>query len=141
MDQSGINILEAVTGVGGVIGFLVSILMIAATWKIFTKANKAGWKAIIPIYNTYVMLKIVGRPGWWLILLFVPAVNVIFAFILAYDTARAYGKDVGFTIGLILLPVIFLPILGFGSSRYVGAVAGNSPQRNRQDQNRRPSQR
>jgi ABC-type sulfate transport system permease subunit len=127
MNQSA---LEAIASVGGIISFLIGVLMIAAMWKLFTKANRAGWKAIIPIYNTYIMLKIVGRPGWWLVLLLIPFVNIIFAFILAHDIAQAYGKGMGFTIGLILLPIIFLPILGFGSSQYAGPVANTSPQRN-----------
>jgi hypothetical protein len=53
------------------------ILMIAACWKIFTKAGQPGWAAIIPIYNWYVLCKIVGRPGWWVILLLIPFINFI----------------------------------------------------------------
>jgi Family of unknown function (DUF5684) len=100
------------------------ILMIAACWKIFTKAGQPGWVAIIPIYNWYILCKIVGRPGWWVILLFIPFVNFIVGIILCIDLAKSFGKGVGFGIGLILLGVIFFPILGFGSAQYQGPAAG-----------------
>jgi hypothetical protein len=99
------------------------ILMIAAVWKIFTKAGQPGWGSIIPIFNWYIWCKIVGRPGWWVILLFIPVVNFIIGIILCIDLAKSFGKGVGFGIGLILLPVIFCPILGFGSAQYQGPAA------------------
>lgn len=49
--------------------------MIIAMWRIFTKAGQPGWAAIIPFYNIYVLMKVVGRPGWWLILFLIPLVN------------------------------------------------------------------
>ena len=101
------------------------ILMIAACWKIFTKAGQPGWAAIIPIYNWYVLCKIVGRPGWWVILLLIPFINFIIGIILCIDLAKSFGKGVGFGIGLILLGVIFFPILGFGSAQYQGPAAGS----------------
>ena len=100
------------------------ILMIAACWKIFTKAGQPGWASIIPIYNWYVLCKIVGRPGWWVILLLIPFVNFIIGIILCIDLAKSFGKGVGFGIGLILLSLIFFPILGFGSAQYQGPTAG-----------------
>jgi hypothetical protein len=100
------------------------ILMIAACWKIFTKAGQPGWAAIIPIYNWYILCKIVGRPGWWVILLLIPFINFIIGIILCIDLAKSFGKGVGFGIGLILLGVIFFPILGFGSAQYQGPTAG-----------------
>ena len=101
-----------------------TILMIAACWKIFTKASQPGWAAIIPIYNWYIFCKIVGRPGWWVILLLIPFVNFIIGIILCIDLAKSFGKGVGFGIGLILLGIIFFPILGFGSAQYQGPTAG-----------------
>ena len=103
-----------------------TILMIAACWKIFTKAGQPGWAAIIPIYNWYILCKIVGRPGWWVILLLIPFINFIIGIILCIDLAKSFGKGVGFGIGLILLGLIFFPILGFGSAQYQGPAAGGS---------------
>jgi len=100
--------------------FAVVILLIAAMWKVFTKAGQPGWACIIPIYNLYVLCKIAGRPGWWVLLMLIPFVNFIILIIIAIDIAKAFGKGVGFGIGLILLPFIFYPILGFGSAQYQG---------------------
>ncbi len=94
------------------------LLMIASMWKIFDKADQAGWASIVPIYNIVVLLRIVGKPTWWLLLLFVPLVNFIVIIILVNRLSQAFGKSTGFTIGLILLGVIFYPILAFGDSEY-----------------------
>jgi hypothetical protein len=103
--------------------FVFAILMIAALWKVFTKAGQPGWAAIVPILNTYFLCKIAGRPGWWVILMFIPFVNLIIWIILCIDVAKSFGKGVGFGIGLLLLPIIFFPILGFGTARYQGPSA------------------
>ena len=104
--------------------FAVIILLIAAMWKVFSKAGQPGWAAIIPIYNMYVMCKIAGRPGWWVILLLIPLVNFIILIILCIDISKAFGKGVGFGLGLLFLGIIFWPILGFGSAQYHGPSAG-----------------
>jgi hypothetical protein len=108
----------------------ILIVVIAGMWKTFTKAGRPGWAAIIPIYNWYVLLEIVGRPTWWLAFLLLPFIPVIgslallvVAFIVYWDLAKSFGKDVGFAIGLTLLSFIFFPILGFGSAQYIGPMA------------------
>jgi Family of unknown function (DUF5684) len=101
------------------------LLMIAALWKMFTKAGQPGWGILIPIYNIYLICKIAGRPGWWLILMLIPFVNFIIAIILYVDIAKKFGKGVGFAIGMLFLPFIFFPILGFGSAQYQG-LAGST---------------
>ena len=101
------------------------ILMIAACWKIYTKAGQPGWACIIPIYNIYIWCKIVGRPAWWIILMLIPFVNFIVGIVLCIDLAKSFGKGVGFGIGLALLGIIFFPILGFGSAQYQGPTAGS----------------
>jgi hypothetical protein len=103
--------------------FVVIILLIAAMWKVFSKAGQPGWACIIPIYNIYVLCKIAGRPGWWVLLMLIPFVNFIILIIIDIDIAKAFGKGVGFGIGLVLLPFIFFPILGFGSAQYQGSAA------------------
>src|ERR1700722_13809837 len=96
------------------------ILMIAGFWRVFSKAGQPGWAAIIPILNVYFFLKIAGKPGWWLLLMFIPLVNLVIAIIATVDLARSFGKGTGFAIGLLLLPAIFYLILGFGSATYQG---------------------
>jgi hypothetical protein len=122
------------SGTGSVFGIVIAclfaIVMIAAMWKVFTKAGYPGWAAIVPFYNTYTLLKIVGRPGWWLVLMFIPFVNVVIAIIVAIDLAKSFGKSGVFAFfGLILFSFIGYSILGFGSARYLGpAAAGPATQ-------------
>ena len=106
-----------------VISLAVAVLMIAGMWLIFRKAGRPGWAAIIPLYNMYTLLKVVGRPGWWLILYFIPLVNVVIEIVVFLNLAQSFGKGGGFAVGLIFLPFIFVPVLGFGSSRYTGPAA------------------
>lgn len=94
------------------------VLIIAGIWKVFAKAGQPGWAAIIPIFNVYILLKVAGRPWWWLLLLLIPLVNIVIVFVVAIDVAKAFGQGVGFGIGLALLGFIFYPILGFGDATY-----------------------
>lgn len=110
----------ALLGVQLVVQLIVSVVILAAMWVIFTKAEKPGWAAIIPIYNIVVWTEIVGRPTWWVLLFFVPFVNFIVLIILYNDMAKSFGKGVGFTVGMILLGIVFLPMLAWGDAQYQG---------------------
>ena len=107
------------------IGYVIFMLAFAAVeliamWKIFTKAGVAGWKCLIPFYNIYCLLQIVGKPTWWMaMILLVPIANVIFGIMMLDALAKAFGKSTGFTLGLIFLSPIFTLILGFGKDKYV----------------------
>jgi len=98
----------------------IALVLIIAQWKIYQKAGKPGWASIIPIYSTIVLLEIVGKPWWWILLMLIPIVNIILAIWVINLLSKSFGKDVGFTIGLILLSIVFYPILGFGSAQYKG---------------------
>jgi hypothetical protein len=105
----------------GLIWLAVIVIEIIAGWKIFEKAGQPGWASIIPIYSTYVMLKIVGKPTWWLAMIcLVPIANIVYAIWLVNMLSKSFGKDEGFTVGLLLLGIVFWPILGFGDSKYIG---------------------
>jgi hypothetical protein len=108
--------------VGGLIGLAIGLIIIIAMWKVFSKAGQPGWAAIIPIYNLYVLCKVAGRPGWWLLLMLIPFVNFIIFIIICIDIAKNFGKGAGFGLGLAFLGVIFFPILGFGSAQYQGGA-------------------
>ena len=95
-----------------------TIPFVVAIWLLFEKANQEGWKSLIPIYNVYILIKIARKPTYWLLLLFIPFVNIIFTIWIWNRIAKAFGKDEVFTIGIILLGIIFIPILAFGSSTY-----------------------
>ncbi len=104
---------------------VMMIIAIAGVWKVFTKAGEPGWAAIVPFFNFYVMLKIAGKPGWWLLLIFVPLVNIVIIIMTLHGISKSFGKGVGFTLGLLFLGMIFYPILGFGSAQYQGANGGD----------------
>jgi hypothetical protein len=112
-------------GAGALIFMLAfAVLMIASMWKVFTKAGKPGWAAIVPIYNIVVLLEIIRKPMWWIAMFFIPFVSLIFAILMYVELAKAFGKGGGFAAGLILLSPIFFPILGFGGAQYVYGQAG-----------------
>lgn len=108
------------------------VLVVASFWRILSKAGEPGWKVLVPFYNAWTYARIVGRPGWWGLLLFVPLVNLVIGVIMSLDLARSFGKDDAFGLGLALssvigiLGLIFYPILAFGDSRYLGP-AGPAP--------------
>jgi hypothetical protein len=110
---------------GGAIGCVLMVFylalivaIIAGLWKVFTKAGKPGWAAIVPIYNIIVLLEIVGKPLWWIVLFIIPLVNIVAAILVNVALAEKFGKGIGFAVGLILLPIVFIPILGFGDATY-----------------------
>ncbi|MGB7749159.1 MAG: DUF5684 domain-containing protein [Verrucomicrobiia bacterium] len=105
----------------GLIFLVILVAIIAGIWRVFTKAGKPGWAAIVPIYNLIVLLEIAGKPLWWIILFFIPLVNLIAAILVGIAVAKNFGKSDAFGIGLGLLGFIFYPILGFGDAQYQGA--------------------
>jgi hypothetical protein len=142
----GSNAVQTATGAGVLVGtalifviFMViialaaAIIQLIATMKIFKKAGKPGWAAFVPGYSNVLTCEIGGiDPRWVLIELYsgivciIPLIGflaylavIIYYLILAnVSLARAFGKSDGFAVGLILLPVVFYPILGFGSAKY-----------------------
>ncbi|PXY30891.1 DUF5684 domain-containing protein [Prauserella muralis] len=108
-----------------VVSLAITVFMIAAMWRLFTKAGQPGWAAIVPIYNTIVLLRIVGRPWWWLLLMLIPLVNFIILIIVYIDLARSFGKGTGFGVLMVFFSYVCIPILAFGSARYVGPAGGD----------------
>ena len=103
-----------------IIQLAILVAVIAGGWKMFEKAGEPGWAFIVPIYNIVVLMKIAGRPVWWIVLLFIPIANIIVAFLMWIDVAKSFGKSAGFGIGLTVLGFIFIPMLGFGDAQYQG---------------------
>jgi len=110
-------------GIVTIIYLAILILQIAALWKVFGKAGRPGWASIIPFYNIYVLLQIGGKPGWWLVLIFIPVVQIVICILANVGVANNFGKGTGFAIGLTFLPIIFFPILAFSDAQYSGQVA------------------
>ena len=109
------------------IALVVCILQIVAMWKMFNKAGEKGWKSIIPIYGTVVLFKISGTSPWLILLCLLSIIPIVGPLVifglniyLSNNIAKSFGKDIGYTVGLIFLPFIFQLILGLGSAEYVG---------------------
>ncbi len=103
----------------------IGIFMIITMWKLYLKAGQPGWAAIIPIFNFIVLLRVAGKPWWWIfgiLLGIIPVIGSILVFILmiiiTHGVSTNFGKGAGFTVGLVLLSIIFYPILAFGKAEY-----------------------
>jgi len=111
-------------GISCVCWGVFALILIVGLWKVYVKADQPGWAAIIPIYNIYILTKIIGRPWWWLLLLFVPIVNIVVSIIMAIDLAKSFGKDAAYGVLLLwLFNIIGYLILGFGDAEYQGPAA------------------
>lgn len=111
--------------IGGFFTFLMILIILAcvvltiiAQWKIFTKAGKEGWKALIPIYNTYTLLQILNMEPLLCLLMLIPVSSFMLGIVMNVKLAKSFSKGTGFAIGLILLAPIFYMILGFGDAKY-----------------------
>jgi hypothetical protein len=115
-------------GIGGLLYLAIIVLVFAGMWKLFVKAGKPGWAALIPIYNIIVMHEIVGREAWKIVLYFIPLVNIYFFITLYVSLAKSYGKTgIGNYLAVIFLGFIFIPLWGFSDDvRYVGPVEASS---------------
>ena len=116
----------------------VYVVTVIGLWKMYVKAGRPGWAAIVPVYNWWVWVEIIERPRWWfwvlvgsVLLSWVPIVGIVLSvamFVLyllgCLDMAKRFGQGTGYGIGLWLLPFVFAPILGFGSARFQGSGSG-----------------
>lgn len=106
---------------------IVIFLMIVPGWLIIAKSGQPGVAIIVPIWNIIALLQAAGKPWWWLFLFCIPLVNIVFMIMMLHGLSVNFGKGAGFTVGLILLTIIFWPILGYGG-KYVGKKKEEVPQ-------------
>lgn len=106
-----------------VLFFLVIPMLLAGQWRTYEKGGKPGWACLIPIYNMVCIAEMGKQPTWWVIFLFIPLVNIVFAILLLNAMVKAFGKDAGWTVGLLFLPFVFYPMLAWGDARHEDAVA------------------
>lgn len=101
---------------------IVFIAFKAAQYKLFEKAGEAGWKALVPVYGNYVWLRLIGKPIWWLILLYIPVLGILILVSMVIELAKAYGKyGLGHHAMALLLPFYFFPRIAFDDSvKYLG---------------------
>lgn len=110
---------------------IIFLPIIAGMWKSFAKAGQPGYASIIPFYNYMVFAKIAGKEdNRWLFYL-IPVAQYYFLIVDLIDFCKAFGKETGFAIGVMLLPMIFWPILGFGSAEYQGVPSPSARRRAR----------
>lgn len=72
---------------------LLQVIHYAGTWKLYIKAGRKAWEAAVPVYNAIILMKIINRPRWWVILLFIPVVNLIMFPVIWVETLRSFGKN------------------------------------------------
>lgn len=103
-----------------IFAILFCIFLFACMYKIYKKAGKKGWEAIIPIYNMIVLMQIVGLPTWYIVLYFIPFANIYVMFKTYIELAHKFGKSTGFGVLMIFFSFVCLPILAFGDDKYNG---------------------
>ncbi len=106
---------------------IFSVVTIVAMWKVFEKAGRPGWAAIVPVYNIWVLFEIVGFPGWIALLAFIPFVNIavsIVALVAYFKLAKQFGKSDLFAVLTLIFPYIMLCILAFGDAKFLGDNSG-----------------
>ena len=81
----------------------LQVIHFLGTWKLYIAAGYKKWQAAIPIFNAIVLMKIIGRPKWWVILLFIPTINLILFGVIWVETIRCFGKNKMIDTLLVLL--------------------------------------
>ena len=107
-----------------IISIIIGVIGIVSLWKIFKKAGKPGWAALIPFYNYYVMCEIAEKQWWHVLLLFVPIAQIYSLFVVYDGVSKKFGKSTGFSVGMLFLPYIFLPILAFSDVQMIDKNKG-----------------
>lgn len=121
--------MEALLALGTafmVFAVVVGVFMIVTMWILFNKAGQPGWAILIPIYNILILLKVAGKPWWWIfgiLLGIIPFLGwilmIVWQVLVFHGISRNFGKEAGFTVGLVLLGIVFFPILAFGDAQYI----------------------
>ena len=103
-----------------ILWIVITVILIVANWKIFTKAGKPGWAILIPVYNIIVMMQIIKKPLWWVIMLFIPIVNVVFCILIIYNMVLIFGQPGWHIVLALFLGIIYYPYLAFSKAEYQG---------------------
>ena len=90
---------------------IISLLAVVSWMMVFEKGRESGFAILIPVYSVYLLTRITEKPWWWTILLLIPILNIYFGIRVMHSLSVSFGKGSGFTLGLFLLPVVFLPMV------------------------------
>lgn len=113
-------------GIYTIVMLAICILLIVSMYKVFKKAGRKGWEALIPIYNFIVMIQIAELPMWYIALYFIPFANIYAMFKIYIEFAHKFGKSTGFGVASVFFSFICFPILAFGDAQYQGSVSSNN---------------
>ena len=98
----------------------VILFYIYCLWRLFEKAGRPGWESIIPVYHSYIMITKLAKLEWWyLLLLFVPVVNIFAIFKIQIEMAKNFGKSIMYGVGLVFFGFILLPMLALGDAKFI----------------------
>ncbi|UOB16915.1 signal peptidase I [Abyssalbus ytuae] len=86
---------------------ILQVIHFAGTWKLYVKAGRKAWEAAVPVYNAVVLMKIINRPWWWVILLFIPIINLIMIPVVWVETIRSFGRNTTTDTVLVLVTLGF----------------------------------
>lgn len=121
MYDNGYQFSDILTAEYTTFGVIMLVINLVAWWVLFNKAGLPGWFGIVPILNLIYLVKVAtGGSGWGAVLFFVPVVNVFYAIYVNWQLGKAFGKSSLFCLGLVLIQSIFILILAFGGSQYIG---------------------
>ena len=149
VDETLLIFIVGFLAIAVVIILVLTIISIIANWNIFNKAGEKGWKAIVPFYGSYTLFKVAWKPMWFWVVLGIVVVDLMLYFTglrigshevillswiltlvaalfyipLSYQLSKSFGHNIGFTLGLIFLYPIFILILAFNKSKYVGPLS------------------
>lgn len=113
-----VGIILAVVATVFLIVIALAVFLLVAKWKVFVKMGEPGWTALIPFYRTTKLLELVHYPLWWIVLLWVPIVNLVVWFLVCRRLAEGFGKGIGYTLGLFSLPIVFYPLLAWNKAAF-----------------------
>ena len=112
-----------------IISIAISVVQIIGMWKVFKKAGKNGWEAIVPFYNTWTLFEISGYPGYYMFFALIPCVGsivyLVFYIMAMISLSKKFNKEAAYAILLILLPIIGFAILAFDNSEYDNSLGEN----------------
>ena len=121
------------------ISILISVFNVICLWRVFTKAGKPGWAAIVPFYNIIVLLEITNMPMWYIVLFIIPIGNIIASILVYIELAHRFGKSTAFGVGLVFLSPIFMAILAFDKNTVFQVDTSNSQFNNQSQYNQQYS--
>ncbi|HQE59961.1 MAG TPA: DUF5684 domain-containing protein [Spirochaetota bacterium] len=120
MGEGGIMAAIAAIAVYLVLSIAILIVMVVSYWKIYVKAGKPGWAAIVPIYNIIVLLEVIKKPTWWLVLCIIPCTLPVALVLIALEFVKVFGKPSWHAALMIFFGVIYAPYIAFSDAKYVG---------------------